>query len=502
MPALMRSETKGPEARNLENSRQSEPPASSPLRLILRGSLWFGLAVAANRCLPAVLIVVLAAYLRPRELGALAFVLAYYATLLPVADWSISYALQKLIPEQRSQAKQVYWTALLLRFGVSIPLGLLCWAADVTLGVFHSYSPYLALLLVGSTFGTVVYAHNAMGNFAKSSLYSVGLYVVWIGTALLLVKIGMPVTGPLLALLVSFLLLGVCACLFDPAIRGSVVFLPKVASEIIRFGLWATVAVVLGGFAGQIGILVVDYLKGDAAAGIFKIAASFGVIPALLGMIVILPLMPVARERMLNGYDVVAGLIRPILRYLLMMGLPITAAGFVLAPAVIGTFTRHSYAGAAWPLRILLGANLLRMLMTAASGILFVGEGLRALARIYGVMVGVTLIAGVILVRRWGVDGMAVAHLVSWIAGAILMFRWFWRNSPMRLEWKTYLRYALSAVTMAAVVYLGTRLVHVAYEELILGIWIAAIVYVVLLWLQKDTALLRTATMLRNWAAS
>jgi O-antigen/teichoic acid export membrane protein len=472
----------------------------SPLRKVLHGSVWFGLAILINRILPGILIIILAWWLEPKQLGVISFILAYYSILLPVADWSISYALQKLIPENRSQAKQIYWTAVLLRLGVSVLLGLVCWGLDVTTGAFHGYGLYLAFLLAASVFGTVVYAHNALGNFAKGSLYSIALYVLWIAIALVLVKVGMPISGPLLGLFFSFIALGLYASLVDPAIRGNVVFLPRVAVEIIRFGWWATLAVVLSGFAGQIGVLIVDYVNGDAAAAVFKMAATFAIVPALLGMIVVIPLMPVAREGILNGHDIAASLVLPITRYLLMLGLPITAAGLVLAPEVIATFTRQDYTGAIWPLRILLGANLLRALMTAASGVLFVGQGLRALAKIYGAMVAITLIAGVLLARRWAVNGMAVAQIASWIIGAVLMCFFFQRRSAMRLEWKLYLRYAASAVIMAAVVYFGARVGHTAFERLLLGGCISSTVYFLLLWLQRDSSLLSAAKILRNWA--
>jgi O-antigen/teichoic acid export membrane protein len=462
--------------------------------------VWFGLAIGANRLLPGLLTIVLAWWLNPNQLGAISFVLAYYTLLLPVADWSISYALQKLIPEQERLAKQIYWTALTMRFGISVFLALLCWVLDLTTRAFHGYGPYLALLLVISTFGTAVYVHNAIRNFSRGSLYSIGMHVAWVGLALVLVKIGMPVTGPLLALSISFFLLGLCACFLDPSIRGGVAFLPEVAREIIHFGLWATLAVVLSGFAGQIGILILDYVRGDAAAGVFKVATTFATVSALLGAAVVLPLMPVVREGLLKGNDIASDLLRPIIRYLLMLGLPITAAGFVLAPEIIGTFTKHSYAAAVWPLRILLAANLLQMLMTAASGVLFVGEGLRALARIYSVLAAITLAAGVVLARRWGISGMAVAQLISWVAGAILMCRWFWRRTPVQLEWRLYLKHALSAAIMAGIVYLGARLVHTAFEQLTLGICISGTVYLLLLWLQHDLVVLRAVRALKIWA--
>lgn len=463
--------------------------------------MWLGLAVAANRVLPGVLVVSLAWWIEPKQLGIVSFVLACYSILLPISDWSIAYALQKLLPEDSSRTRQVSWTAFLMRLGVSIVLGIICWTLDVARDVFHGYGVYLAVLLVSSAFGTIVYIHNALCNFVKGSLYSIATQVMWVVIALVLVKVGMPVTGPILGLIISFSLLGIFTLLFDPALRGGVAFLPRIAAEIAHFGLWATVAVVLSGFAGQIGILVVDYVNGDAAAGIFKIATAFGVVPALLGMIVVLPLMPVARQGFLDGHDVVTGLVRPILRYLLMLGLPITAAGFVLAPAVIGTFTRHTYSGAVWPLRIVLGGNFLRMLITALSGILFVGDGLRVLAKIYGAMAVICLVAGVLLARRWGSTGMAVAFLISWIVGMALIWRWFRRNTAVQPEWKVYMRQTGSALVMATVVYFSVRLIHPALVQFLVGACLAVGIYPLLLWWQGDFAIRDLVNSLWNQSA-
>jgi O-antigen/teichoic acid export membrane protein len=473
---------------------------SSPLRLVLHGSVWFGAAVAANRLLPGILTVILACWLDPKQLGAISFVLAYYTILLPIADWSVSYALQKLIPEQKALAKQISWTAMFMRLGFSVVLGIVCWVLDVKTGVFHGWGLYLALLLVSSTFGTIVYIQNALRNFARGSLYAVGIHIVWVGSALALVRMGLPISGPLLGMVISFTVLGIFAFALDPYVRGRIAFLPHIAVEIVGFGFWATIAVALSGFVGQMGILVVDYINGDAAAGVFKVAATFGLVPALLGMIVVFPLMPVAREGLLNGQDISGGLVLPILRYLLMLGLPIAAAGCVLAPSVIGTFTQRSFAGAVWPLRILLAANLLQTLMTAVSGILFVGDGLRALTKIYGVMAAISLIVGVLLARRWGIIGMAGAYLLSWIAGALLMCRWFRRKCPVSLEWTVYLRHSISAIVMSAVVYFGIRIVQPPVAQLLLGACIAGVLYVLLLWLQRDSVLLHAVKVLRNWA--
>lgn len=473
----------------------------TPLRQVFQGSAWYGLAIIVNRFIPGILTVILAWWLEQRELGVLSFILAYYGVLSLVADWSIAYAVQKLIPENGERAGEIAWTALFVRLGLSTGLGAACWGLDALSGIFHGYGAYLALLLIASAFGTIVYIHNARCSFAKGSLFSIAFYLVWLPLALTLVKLGMRITGPPIALSVSFAAIGIPGFLWSPALRGHVAFVRPIALEILRFGAWATLATLFSGLADQVGILVVAYRVGDASAGIFKVAATFGVLPAMLGMIVVLPLMPVAKRGMLNGDDVSAGLILPMLRYLLMFGLAIAAAGIVLAPAVIRTFVQESYMGAVWPLRLLLGASLLRMLVTALSGILFVGQGLRALARIHGIVAVIGLGGSVLVVRAWGITGVAVALLVGWTIGIVLLLRWFRRKASLPLEWSKYWRYAGSAGVMAAAVFVAASLMNSPIQQLVLGGCVAAIVYALLMWTQRDIAFRGLINTVITWAA-
>lgn len=473
----------------------------SPLRQIFRGSGWYGLSVAAGRAFPALMTVILAWWLDPRELGVISFVLAYYSVLLGVADWSITYSLQKLIPEHSEQVGQIAWTALCVRFGSSAILGLLCWALDASRGAFHGYGLHLALLLVASSFGTIAYVQNARCRFAAGSLLSIAFQAGWVAIALVLIKTGMRITGPLFGLCISFVGVGIPAFLLSSSFRGQMEFLPVFAKEILHFGLLATLATLLSTFADQVGILAVAYTNGDEAAGVFKVATTFGMLPGLLGMVVALPLMPVAKNGLLNGDNISATLVRPIIRYLLLVGLPIAAVGFALAPAVIGTFVRQSYLGAVWPMRILLIANVLRTLVTALSGILFVGEGLKQLAIIQASVAAVAVVGSVSLARSGGSTGVALSLLAAWAFGLVHLYLWFERRSPLQLEWRGYLRYAVSAAVAATGTFLAGRLLGAGVVQLVTGGCVAGIVYVFLLWVQRDAAFQNLTRILRGAVA-
>lgn len=465
------------------------------LREILRGSAWYGVAILANRFIPGVQTVILAWWLGPSELGIVSFVLAYYSILAVVADWSIAYAVQKLIPENSDRAGQVAWTAFFIRLILSLGMGLACCGLDAASGAFHGYGFYLALLIAASTFGIIVYIQNAFRCFAAASLFSIATCALWLPLTLILVKLGMRTTGPLLALAAGFAGCGIPGLLLSRRLRGQVAFLRPMALKILKFGAWGTLATACTGLAEQAGILVLAYRVGDTSAGIFKVAATFGIVPALLGMMVVLPLMPVAKQALLQGDAVGCGVIRPIIRYLLMLGLPLVTAGFVLAEAVVRTFVGEAYLEAVWPMRILLAASLLRMLVIAFSGLLFLGEDLKALARIHGMVAAVALL-GSLAVARAGASAVAIVYVVSWSAGAALLYQLFTTKSSLRLEWARYLRYLGSATVTAGLVFAASQLVHAAIAQLVFGGCVAALVYALLMMAQRDLpAWIRVSTL-------
>jgi len=472
---------------------------TTPLRAVLHGSAWYGLAIAATRFLSSAMTIILAWWLEPRELGVISFVLAYYNIIMLIADWSVGYGLQKLIPENKSVIGGVAWTAFFVRLGFSLVLGIVCSVLDIFTGAFHGYGSYLALLLFTSGFGIVIFVRFACCEFKIGSLMGIAFQLAWLATSVFLIKMGMRITGTFVALCISYLTLGIVGFALTPALRQNIAFLRSVALEVLRFGLWATFATALNEFVNQIGILIVTYMNGDAAAGVFKVASTFGMVPALLGMTIMVPLMPVAKRTLLQGGSASANLILPILRYLLMAGLPIATAGFVLAPTVIHVFVRETYLSAVWPLRILLAANLLRMIVTALSGVLFVGDGLRQIAKIYLVTAVVSLLSGILLCRWWGASGVAIGILAAWAIGALLLYQWFADERPVRLEWGKYLRYAGSAIIVAMLVFLTSGPVGHPVQQFLLGTCVAGLAYAFLLWMQRDVAFLNLMDVVLRW---
>ncbi|HWY71037.1 MAG TPA: oligosaccharide flippase family protein [Terriglobales bacterium] len=470
---------------------------TSLLRQVFEGSAWNGLAISVSRLAPSVLTILLACWLDPKELGIFAFVMAYYGVLSLFADWSIAYSLQKLIPENLGSTAEITWTALCIRLSFSALIAVLCWVLDVATKVFRGYGSHLGLLLVSSSFGIIVCVYNARCKFAVGSFLNIVFQIGWISVALVLVNFGMHITGPLFALAVSYFVFGFPAFLLDfkqPTAR----FSPRFASEMLHFGTWATLASTLAGIASQGGLLILAYLSGDASAGIYRVATTLGMIPAVLGMVVVTPLMPIVKRGLLEGTDVTASLILPILRYLLMVALPIAATAAAFSRSIIAALVRDSYASAALPMCICLVANLLQMLLTTFSGILLVGEGLRDLSKIQGVIALIAVVGSASLAPKIGANGPALASLVAWLVGDVLLYQWFARRTVILFEWVSYARYAFSAGVSAVVAVLATRSIVSPGHRCSAGACLSLALYLMLLWFQQDPGFLQFLRALKR----
>ena len=318
----MRNETLRPRVTEL-------PPDG--IQKLVSGIAWNGVAIAVTRLAPGILTMILAWSLNPQELGAVSFVLAYYAILVGVADCGLAYALQKFIPENPEQELEIGWTALTVRFATSVLLGGLCWAIDLQFHLFRGRGGYLALLLVSSVFATISYIYYANHRFREGSLLPSSINVAWLILAALLVRWGHRVTGPLVALASAYLFFGVVALFLDPNLRHGFAFAPAIARRRVRFGVAATLASALAGILLQVGVLALTYLEGEAAAAIFRVALTLAAVPALIGMTVVQPFLPIATRSLQNGKDEMPHTVRLLMRYLFLIGLPLLCAGVILA---------------------------------------------------------------------------------------------------------------------------------------------------------------------------
>lgn len=469
------------------------PQVHAPVKVrfaeLRSGTFWNACSAGLARIVPALLTIVLAWMLTPRELGAISFVLAYYGMLVVFADWGIVYALQKFIPANREQLPSIAWTSLFVRLGTSITLGALCWALDSSVHIFRGYGLYIGILLVSSSFGIIIFIHFAELRFVHGGLIATCIQLLWLGLGTLLVAMGFGVSGPVWGLAIPYTIIGIIGFCLDSDLRRKIHFDKRTAIELLGFGAWATLASGMLVFVNQIGILALAYLRGETEAAVFKVASTLSMPPIIVCTLLLQPLLPFAARSLRCEPEEAIALLRLLIRYLLMIGIPLLVGGLILARPLVETFFNTTYLDGVWSLRILLFANSLTMLFTTLSAIPFMGSGLKYLARTNVIVAVVALITNILLVRSWGTTGAALAQLLSSGTGFILLLRWLKRTFPIASEWSRWSIYAISAGEMALAVTITVSLVHAPPLQLTLGVFVGVLAYGSALLIQKGVTL-------------
>jgi len=454
------------------------------LHRLVVGGAWYTTSAIVNRVLPNLLVIILALLVRPADLGAYSYILAFYTVLSLFADMGIAYALQKFIQENPLDAMKIGSTSLVLRFLSSLALGFLCVGVDQCWTAFKGYSLYVALLLISSAFGTSIYVLNARLKYKESSLLVIVRGVLWFVFAIIFVVIGQPVLGPIYSLAMAFVVIGILTVFLERS-YFVLVFDWAYARRIMQFGVLMTIASAFSVLATQAGILVMAYLTTESEVGIYRLASTFGMIPMLLGDGLVLPLLPLIKKSFMEAPKDIPELIRLLIRYLSIIGFLILGTGVVLAKPLISLVFGPFYQSAVWPLRILLGSGCLGLLFTVLLSVSYMSNDLKIAAKISAVVAGLCLGLSVFLIPLYGASGAAIALLVAFGMGLILISRWLSRRLQVYFEWRKYGIYILSLAETIMMMFILFSFVPNLVFHMIGGIIFAPILYLTALFVQK-----------------
>lgn len=469
---------------SMANFKQSALPTDETLHLLFVGGTWNTVSVVLIRFLPNLLIIFLALFIEPSELGVYSYILASYTVLSLLADLGIAFALQKFIQENLAETAQMATTALALRLFSSVALGAFCMAADHFWRALKGQGLYISLLLVSSAFGTAIFVLNARLKYKKASLITMARTVFWFVLAMILVSAGLHISGPIWAFILSYVFFGVLTIFLEKSLFGKR-FDWHFVRKIIRFGVPMTAASAFNVLATQAGVLGIAYMMTESEVGIYKLATTFGMIPMLLGDALVLPLLPLVKKGMIDNAKETAELIRLLIRFLTVAGLFMLGAGIVLAKPLINLVFGTVYQNAVEPSRILLGASFLGLLFTVLLSVLYMSDHLKIAAKITGIVAVLSVGGNLALVPTRGASGAAFSLLIAFGIGLSLVGVWLRRRLSVWLEWRKYGIYALSMVEMGILLVLFVSFMRSQVVSLLGGMILAPCLYILALIIQK-----------------
>jgi O-antigen/teichoic acid export membrane protein len=397
-----------------------------PHRLMVIGTLTFGLAVLVTRVSSMVLVLVMSRLITPTDLGLVSYILAVYTVANVVCDVGLSASLPRFVSRAR-RPDQLIAHALVLRIAVSMAAGLVIWTTDQTWQLFRGAGAQIGFLVACSAFTAAVSVLDASLRFIPSALTRAVVGIGWIIGAVVLVDLGLPVWGPVLAYGLAMIVAGL-PTFWISLRRHTHGFQRAVFRDLVTVGTRVVTVLALTSITSQAGVVMLAYLRGDEAAAMYRVASIVAAPPLLLAAAIGDPLTNlVARLDASDDPRSAHVLLRPILTLLLATAGIMLPLGLLVGADVLAIFGRGEYSRGSGLLYLLIGANALGMLGTVAIGVLYALGELRVLVRATG-LVALTALAGTyLLLAPLGELSAGVAQVGANIVLVLLLGTWFRR---------------------------------------------------------------------------
>lgn len=416
------------------------------------GGRWVGLSAVVSNATAALVLLVLAAALPPRDLG----ILALGTMVFVVANMLQDFGLFDVLVFRKDRVKEAAETVLLCWLVAGTVLGTVIVATAPVVARFFGderATPVIAVAAVLLLCHTAAGVPTAMWTRAlelrRRSITQMSAVLVGGATTVTLVALGLGIAAMVIGQVVQGVLLVGATWTLGPRIRPR--WHPEVAHELFAYGRHAFGASVTTVLQSNVDYVVVGRVLGAASLGLYSFAYRFAFLPHAVVTLVVATTLFVLLCRAADGAAADA-----VLRYaraVLLLITPLLLGLALFAPAIV--LLGDEWSGAVEPLRWLALFCLLTSVVTlAVNGLKGVGRPGPAFA-VSGLHLGVLTVL-LVLVASDGVDAVSVARVAA--AGLSAALGWWWLSRSARVPTSAALGLLLlpalggAAMTLVAVV--------------------------------------------------
>ena len=297
---------------------------------------------------------------------------------------------------------------------------------------------------------------NGLREMKSYSLRAVIRSSLLLGFTILLVGIGLGITGAVLALVLSevgilFLLIFISRSFFRFVIRDYV----KTTKEVVKFGSQLFLANAIYMVNTRADLLLVGYFLADKDVGIYAIAvaiaSAFQMIPSAISTVTY-PMMSENYSRKLHQANEI--LINKTMKYSLIILSILGILMIFVAKDIIFWLVGPEFLPAVIPLAILVLAMIVSGSLTS-TGTTFSAAGRPDMAfKINLVTVVPNIAMDILLIPMLGITGAAIGTAVSMLIGSILSIHFRYSILNIRLDVKLYPRVLLPIAAMVAIFFI------------------------------------------------
>lgn len=347
-------------------------------------------------------------------IGKLTYLFGVLTILTIITDLGMTEGLQKFV--MTNDPKKYIGPSIILEGVIVAFTAVLVVLLDRQFGIFLGYGMYVGIALIASVYNIIILIFNGLMQQMKSSLYQIGYVLIYIVTFCILI-FGFKndiVASSLIGITIAWAVI-TFLMVIDLYMQGIVQLQRMLPRDYIMFCLNNLVYVVSFMIITQSDVLFLNQFFGETATGIYKATSQLGLIPRVVGVVIITPIFPLMAKAFKDNSYV---LLR---RYFMISVTVIFLSGFILSGLSIFLGSRtldFLFANAEITAK---GAGILPILI-----LLFALQSCNQLSALFwqvitkdsfvrnvGIVHAVIFIIGMIICARWSI------YSVAWVALAV-----------------------------------------------------------------------------------
>lgn len=432
------------------------------LQRLLKNTIAMSATNILRLAIGLVLTIYIARYLGPAFLGKYALLVAYINIFQILSEAGIPRLVTREVARAPQEAGHYFWNALGIQLICSLVASVLMIAAvevlrypaDTKLMLYLATGalPAYAVLAAGAA---VLQAYERMEiSTLAETVSSVGQLVATI----IVLRAGYGVVGLALVKVLGFALVAVVNLLaiwwlrligwprLDPRFGWHLL---RQASNILLMAIFSAVLL-------RLDVLIINQFWGEAVTGIYNAACQLVKGFVLLVWAYADAVYPLLSRLYHQAADRMQAAIASSLQYGLLLILPLTLGGTLLAPPVIRLiYGDVDYVGAAWSLRVLIWHLLPFFSHTILVRALVASDRQDLAGRIEGIVVAIAVLYELVLIYLFSMIGAAVAVDLIFVSAVALSWRALVQVAgPLPIPWRQMGRAGLAALGMGASLWL------------------------------------------------
>jgi O-antigen/teichoic acid export membrane protein len=409
--------------------------------------------------------------------------LAYYGIFNMIGDGGFGQAAVKRISEGKEQNEYLTAYAALRALLIIVSTLLLLVLSPLFVDLQgYNLIPWIIAALVASFFGhSVTYGVYGLGHVGVYNVASGISELFRILFQIVAVLLGFSLFGLYGGFIVGIIISGII-CLkyftFKPAKFGF-----RHISSLAAYGFWIFLIGTGSIVFAYSDTIFIGYFMTNGDVGVYRTAYQFTSIAAFITVAISGTLTPkISHWSANNQMDKISPVITRGITLSLLLAIPAAMGGCLLSERLLYFFYGADFAEGWVVCSILLVMQIVAVFISLMGVALTASDHARQSFYATAFAAVLNIILNIILIPLLGINGAAIATLISYTLNAILIYHYLRRYIPVRLEIRSICHIIISSLIMALFVFIYIQIVPLTNVGFVLiPVVIGALIYIFLL---------------------